>query len=216
MFRFASIYRAILPRSSHVLRLIILFVVLCAATFTHRSFSAPEEVQSPSCAKYCPYSSHIINSTLHFSPTHVIRHFPKFVCPQNFRNLADWIYGWPSQFQESVEDTTNDGRSIAPCLPSGSIIYVRIWDIDKFFTNIYPHLINKFVLITGEGDLSSPTHLEQLHHPESKIIHWFGQNGQIDASSSTKFTHIPIGKPFHRFLCQHSCRCRCRCRDQLL
>jgi hypothetical protein len=89
---------------------------------------------------------------------------------------------------------TDQGKYIAPCLPSGSIIYVRIWVIDEFFEKVYPHLQNDFVLITGEGDASSPTHLEQLEAPDSKIIHWFGQNGQYDASKSKKFTHLPIGK----------------------
>jgi len=123
----------------------------------------------------------------------MIRHFPDFVCPQNFRNLADWIYGWPDQFLEHIEVTTDRGTHIAPCLPHGSIIYVRIWVIDKFFKRVYPHLQNDFVLITGEGDLSSPTHLEKLEASNSKIIHWFGQNGQYDVSKSKKFTHIPIG-----------------------
>ncbi|CAF4412644.1 unnamed protein product [Rotaria sp. Silwood2] len=106
---------------------------------------------------------------------------------------ADWIYGWPNQFQEYVEVTTTSGRLIAPCLPHGSIIYVSIWYIGTFFSQVYPHLMNDFVLITGEGDISSPD-MAYLERTDSKIIHWFGQNGMIDASRSKKFTHIPIGK----------------------
>jgi hypothetical protein len=85
---------------------------------------------------------------------------------------------------------------VAPCLPPGSIIYVRIWAMDEFFAQIYAHLQNNFVLVTGEGDVSSPTHLQILEAPDSKIIHWFGQNGQYDVSKSKKFTHIPIGNFF--------------------
>ncbi|CAF0862301.1 unnamed protein product [Adineta ricciae] len=148
------------------------------------------------CSKLCPYWSKLTNKALQFSTSHTIRHFPDFVCPQNFRNLADWVYAWPDQFHESLNVPTDNGRSIAPCLPSGSIIYVRIWEIDSFFRFIYPYLINEFVLVTGEGDMSSPTHLTHLVEPNSKIIHWFGQNGQYDVSAYEKFTHLPIGKYF--------------------
>ena len=194
MFRTRSIHRAIFSKMSHSCRLILLIVICCTVILTRRFPRLSEGIKASQCSKLCPYSSHFTNTTLYFSSTYSVRHFPNFVCPQNFRNLADWIYAWPDQFKENIEHTTNEGQSIAPCLPTGSIIYVRIWDIDKFFKEIYPHLINPFVLITGEGDLSSPTHLEHLHHPQSKIIHWFGQNGEIDVSSSSKFTHIPIGK----------------------
>jgi hypothetical protein len=151
------------------------------------------QIQLDNCSKLCPYSSIFTNDTLHFDSSHIIRHFPNFVCPQNFRNLANWVYGWPDQFLERLEVTTNEGKRIAPCLPSGSIIYVRIWIINEFFDKVYPYLQNDFILITGEGDMSSPTHLEYLDGSNSKIIHWFGQNGQYDVSKSKKFTHIPIG-----------------------
>ena len=64
----------------------------------------------------------------------------------------------------------------------------------NFLKNVYPHLINSFVLITSESDLSSPSNLRYLEESDSKIIHWFGQNRQYDASKVKKFTHIPIGK----------------------
>jgi hypothetical protein len=152
-----------------------------------------DRIQPDHCKKLCPYSSILTNVTVEFDASHAIRHFPNFVCPQNFRNLADWVYGWPDQFLEHTEVTTDQGKYIAPCLPSGSIIYVRIWVINEFFDQVYPHLQNDFVLVTGEGDTSSPTHLEKLEASDSKIIHWFGQNGQYDAKKSKKFTHIPIG-----------------------
>lgn len=155
---------------------------------------ATEPKPPPTCTSLCSHSSKLSRDTLEFDPSHVIRHFPEFVCPQNFRNLADWVYGWPHQFHETLEISTADGKSIAPCLPTGSIIYVRIWVMGEFFDRIYPHLKNDFVLVTGEGDVSSPTHLKYLQAPDSKIIHWFGQNGQYDVSQYEKFTHLPIGK----------------------
>ncbi len=152
-----------------------------------------KSTQSIDCKDLCPYSSQLINGSIQFDSSHIIRHYPEFICPQNFRNLADWIFSWPDQFKEHIEQITDNGKLFAPCLPTGSIIYVRIWAIDEFFHFVYPYLINDFVLITGEGDLSSPNNLQYLERSDSKIIHWFGQNGQYDTSKSKKFTHIPIG-----------------------
>jgi len=152
-----------------------------------------EQPQVDECKNLCPYSSKLTNVTLEFDANNMIRHFPSFVCAQNFRNLADWVYGWPDQFHEQNTKTTDEGKRIAPCLPPGSIIYVRQWSIDPFFEHVYAALQNNFVLITGEGDVSSSNHLELLDAPDSKVIHWFGQNGQYDVSKTKKFTHIPIG-----------------------
>ena len=189
--------RKFIIRSNYSLKTLLICIFLSSTSLIGISLtylSVKTIASTASCSQICPYSNNFTSRSLYFDRSHNIRHYPNFVCPQNFRNLADWIYGWPDQFDEHIEITTNQHQLIAPCLPSGSIIYVRIWVIDEFFEKVYPHLINDFVLITGEGDMSSPNHLEHLHHPQSKIIHWFGQNGQINVTSSTKFTHIPIGK----------------------
>ncbi|UJR25585.1 hypothetical protein I4U23_006929 [Adineta vaga] len=169
---------------------IILFLI--TLRILNNLFLSGEEPIYP-CSQLCSYTSQLTQTSLQFNSSYIIRHFPNFVCPQNFRNLADWVYEWPDQFDEHIQISTSKGKSIAPCLPPGSIIYVRIWAIDTFFRHIYPYLINNFVLITGEGDVSSPTHLTYLQASDSKIIHWFGQNGQYPASTYEKFTHLPIG-----------------------
>ncbi|CAF0737719.1 unnamed protein product [Adineta steineri] len=150
--------------------------------------------KSIDCSQLCPYESILTNNRLIFDKTHSIEHYSEFVCPQNFRNLADWVYGWPDNvFEEKIEVTTSE-HIIAPCLPSGSIIFVKPDDSEKFFHDIYPYLINKFVLITAQGDASSPNKfLSYLHDTDSKIIHWFGQNTDIDSQQTNKFTSIPIG-----------------------
>lgn len=153
-----------------------------------------EEQLFLTCTQLCPYIGNFTRNRLIFDSTHFIEHHPEFVCPSNFRNLADWIYGRPEHYKQRIESTTRTGQYIAPCLPNGSIIYVSRSYLDKFFIKIYPHLINSFVLITGEGDEPSPSNLTYLEQDDSKIIHWFGQNGQIDATKSNKFTHIPIGE----------------------
>ncbi|CAF3337537.1 unnamed protein product [Rotaria socialis] len=163
---------------------IIYFLIIKCTSYTNQP--------SLDCKSLCPYKSNQTRTHLVFDSKHFIQHYPEFICQSNFRNLADWVYGWPNQFQEYVEVTTTNGQHIAPCLPHGSIIYVSIWSIGVFFNLVYPHLINDFVLITGEGDPSSPD-MGHLERADSKIIHWFGQNGMISSSKSKKFTHIPIG-----------------------
>jgi hypothetical protein len=125
-----------------------------------------------------------------------VQHYSEFICSHNFRNLADWVYGWPEQvFDEKLEITTSKGYKITYCLPTGSIIFVKADSIDKFFRKVYPHLSNKFVLITGQSDASSPgRYLSHLEDDDSKIIHWFGQNSDIYSSKNNKFTPIPLGK----------------------
>ncbi len=152
--------------------------------------------ETPDCSRLCPYESILTHSRLTFDSYHFVQHFSEFVCPQNFRNLADWVYGSPNGvFDEELDIATSNGYYIAPCLASGSIIFVKTDYLDKFFGKVYPHLSNKFVLITAQGDASCPgRYLPYLENGESKIIHWFGQNAEIHSAKSNKFTHIPIGK----------------------
>jgi hypothetical protein len=144
----------------------------------------------------------VTENRLTFDNSHFIENYPEFICPQNFRNLADWVYGWPNYaFKEKIMTSNLNGEHIAACLPSGSIIFVKTEYLDKFFRRIYPSMTNKFVLITGHGDASTPRKfLSYLDHNDSKIIHWFGQNADIDSSQTNKFTPVPIGKKLRNFL----------------
>jgi hypothetical protein len=110
--------------------------------------------------------------------------------------MADWVYGWPEGvFDEDVQNSANNIHKTVAYLPHGSIVYIKTDSLPIFFSEIYPHFRNQFVLITGQGDLQAPgQHLHYLEKSDSKIIHWFGQNGDINASRTERFTHIPIGK----------------------
>jgi hypothetical protein len=143
----------------------------------------------------------LTENRLTFDNSHFIENYQEFVCPQNFRNLADWIYGWSNyMFEEKITIGNPNGEHIAACLPSGSIIYVKTDYLHNFFRQIYPSMTNKFVLITGQGDGSTPGRfLSYLDHNDSKIIHWFGQNADIDSSQTNKFTPVPIGKKLRNF-----------------
>jgi hypothetical protein len=110
--------------------------------------------------------------------------------------MADWVYAWPeSLFDEYVETSIDKSTVIVPNLPHGSIIFIKTDGVPSFFSKIYPYLQNIFVLITGQSDYSVPgDYLYYLEKSDTKIIHWFGQNGNIDMSINKRFTHIPIGK----------------------
>jgi hypothetical protein len=110
--------------------------------------------------------------------------------------MADWIHGWPKDvFNEQIQNSTDNVRETVADLPHGSIIYVKSDTLSTFFSDVYPYFRNKFVLITAQGDGQAPgEYLRYLLKIDSKIIHWFAQNGDISASTSERFTHIPIGK----------------------
>ncbi len=101
----------------------------------------------------CPYSFKVTGNHIIFDDeSYSIHHYPEFICPQNFRNLADWIYGWPEgAFNEDIEYSLSKNKIIVPNLPDGSIIYVKADNIRSFFSKIYPYLLNKFILIKGQG-----------------------------------------------------------------
>ena len=175
--------------------IILTIIIVSGYLLIYETHSKSNQLYVPVCS----YSSKIAGNRIIFNdPSYSIYHFPEFICPQNFRNLADWIYGWGNDaFDERVQSNLDKYPLIVRKLPHGSIIYVKIYEIESFFTKIYPLLRNKVVLITGEGDPEAPgPFLHYLDDPNSKIIHWFGQNGNINESRSERFTHIPIGKNY--------------------
>jgi hypothetical protein len=60
-------------------------------------------------------------------------------------------------------------------LKPGNIIYVHTDALDKFFSQIYPKISCKFILITHNSDsATNETYIQRLE--EEKIIAWFGIN----------------------------------------
>lgn len=184
----------ICPVRVYVLCIIVHISILLYLSFGYDGFHIV--IRRPYLS-ICKYASSIMDNRIIFDDaSYFVHHYPEFVCPQNFRNLADWIYGWPTNvFHEHMENAVDSLGLFVPILPNGSIIYVKPDSISKFFRRVYPNLQNNFVLITGQSDMSVPSqYLHYLEEPDSKIIHWFGQNGDIYASINERFTHIPIGK----------------------
>ncbi|CAF1021967.1 unnamed protein product [Adineta ricciae] len=58
--------------------------------------------QSSNCSYLCSYKSILGKTQLTFDNSHNVPHYSEFICPQNFRNLADWVYGWPEDYLQGV------------------------------------------------------------------------------------------------------------------
>jgi hypothetical protein len=151
---------------------------------------------SQECSKYCQCIFKVSTDSIQCEVNGQVakqKHHANFICPQQFRDLADWTFAWADGHHHESISQEGDVSKIAPCLREGAIIYARGWELDNFFGNIYPNLKNKFFLITGESDLTVPFgHHMKFIKEDSKIIHWFGQNGG-DIPEGGRFTHIPIG-----------------------
>lgn len=102
---------------------------------------------------------------------------PEYTSVNTFKSLANFIRDQKNTFNPSdVFD--------------GAIIFVRAEYIDRFFKNFHPQINNRYILITHEGDASSPRlYIKYLN--DDKLIAWLGQNPSID--NHPKFHPIPIG-----------------------
>lgn len=69
-----------------------------------------------------------------------------------------------------------------------NIFFLKVETIDYFMKVIIPHLKEKFVIITHNGDLCSGKNAILLNHP--LLVRWYGQNMN---NLSNKTVGIPIG-----------------------
>ncbi len=189
------------PRRSYkFIKTVVILILILILIFRYDVYRECCNEISDLFSLLCPYTFTITDKHIIFdNASYSIHHYPEFICPQNFRNMADWVYGWPENvFDEQVQNSVNQINETVAYLPHGSILYIKTDFLSTFFSEIYPHFRNKFVLVTGQGDCQAPgKHLRYLEEDDSKIIHWFGQNADINASTSERFTHIPIGKNIH-------------------
>ena len=157
------------PRSyKYLIVIFILVFIILLQYYFYRQYR--NEVHSY-LFPLCPYSYIINDKHIIFdNPSYTINHYPEFICPQNFRNMADWVYGWPENvFNEKVQNSIDRIHQTVAYLPHGSILYIKTDSLSDFFSNIYPHFRNKFVLITGQGDLQAPgQYLRYLEKNDTK------------------------------------------------
>lgn len=114
-----------------------------------------------------------------------------FVSTVNFKQMADALFGFnerPKQFPWYPATLT---PQIAPCIQPSSVVLVDTKYLPLFFTEIFPHIQARIILITTDGDESAPKqHLTYLQH--DKIIHWFALNCDIRVPHH-KLSCLPLG-----------------------
>lgn len=137
---------------------------------------------------------HIFCKSTHNSTRLV--NFNHHICPQNFKNAADFVYHMDGLYNEGMElwNKVLEDSSIE-CIED-VVIYVRADKVDWFLSHVYPNLKVRFVLVTGAHTISHPSEfgLKRLTESHSKIIHWFGQNpSQVSLALRDRFTPIPLG-----------------------
>ncbi|KAI3656786.1 hypothetical protein MP638_004133 [Amoeboaphelidium occidentale] len=128
-----------------------------------------------------------------------LKRHDQFICPQNFRNIADWVFRWDQQHHAEDFDVPAYDK-IVDCLPYGAIIYVVGWHIDAFFADVYPLIKKPFILITGDCTIDFPhdRHLKYVSESDQKIIHWFAQNARhLHNSPEYRYSVIPTGINCH-------------------
>ena len=116
----------------------------------------------------------------------------------SLRLLADLYFGpidhytFPSSHFQRFE--VRSLRHFIDCLQPGVSIFVQTDWLSLFFQKFYPLISVPFVLISGASDASVPNGIS-LHFflkPESKILHWYGQNCERNPNPK-RFTCLMLG-----------------------
>ncbi|MCP5469297.1 MAG: hypothetical protein H7A36_02190 [Chlamydiales bacterium] len=71
----------------------------------------------------------------------------------------------------------------------GEVVFVKAKYLDKFFKHMHPHIRERYVLVTGNGDEEVPGAFAK-YLDDKKILMWFGMNATL---SHPKLMPIPIG-----------------------
>ena len=103
--------------------------------------------------------------------------FRDILSTMDFKLMADVYFGKlpnPDEYGELTKLT----RSIIPYLQDGTIIFVDTWQIEEFVKDMLPLIHIRFVLISGDTDMSNPNPDAWKKKPSNdpRLIHWFMQN----------------------------------------
>uniref|UniRef100_A0A6C0D6W0 Exostosin GT47 domain-containing protein n=1 Tax=viral metagenome TaxID=1070528 RepID=A0A6C0D6W0_9ZZZZ len=74
------------------------------------------------------------------------------------------------------------------------VVYVCNSAIENFFKNIFPLIQHKFILVSGDSDVSMPFQGYENYVNDEKLIVWFSQNLIVN---HPKLKHLPIGLDYH-------------------
>ena len=79
-------------------------------------------------------------------------------------------------------------------IQENDIVYVCSSAIENFFKNIFPLIKHKFILVSGDSDVSMPFEGYEEYLDSHKLIVWFSQNL---TANHPKLKHLPIGLDYH-------------------
>jgi hypothetical protein len=147
------------------------------------------------CYEYVPAdTTQYEGINVHGKPSDGGHFVGKYIEFNNYRDIADYVYQ-PAFTHLTVKPAVFPQlnlQKIAPCLQPGTVIWCTTAFLDKFFRDFYPLIKVPFVLVSGDTDASSPEkHVDRLK--DEKLLHWYGQNSDINASQYAKYTAIPLG-----------------------
>ena len=79
-------------------------------------------------------------------------------------------------------------------IQENDIVYVCNSAIENFFKNIFPLIKHKFILVSGDSDVSMPFEGYNEYLESEKLVVWFSQNL---IENHPKLKHLPIGLDYH-------------------
>ena len=79
-------------------------------------------------------------------------------------------------------------------IQENDIVYVCNSAIENFFKNIFPLIKHKFILVSGDSDVSMPFEGYNEYLESEKLVVWFSQNL---TANHPKLKHLPIGLDYH-------------------
>ena len=145
--------------------------------------------------------------------------YDEFVCPSNFRNLAEYVIKWPfDHFHESKDVSVRDwAEPLARCLLPAAIVYAQTTWCEfgraakspddrpcgegdapclRLFHQKESPLRTPIILLTGQSDYNAHDFCGLAINPDTQtghplLVHWFGQNGNLPPNPL--FSPLPIG-----------------------
>jgi len=78
-------------------------------------------------------------------------------------------------------------------IKDGQSVYLCTESIDHFFTDYFPFVTCRVVIVSGDSDLTfSKEYMKYIVEP--RVLHWYAQNCNF---KHPKVTHLPIGLDYH-------------------
>lgn len=79
-------------------------------------------------------------------------------------------------------------------IKENDIVYVNNSAVKDFFENYFNKIHCRFILVSGDSDVSMPFEGYEAYVNQNKLLHWFSQNLTL---THPKLSHIPIGLDYH-------------------